>query len=75
MVLCFHPDDPPAEELHGLARVLTSVDNLDRAVNIADSPNLKLELCLGAVPFRPNHPPKPTFRGAWRAPYLEMMRD
>ena len=49
VVICFHPDDPPAQELHGIARILTSVDNLERAVNIVDSPNLKLELCLGTV--------------------------
>ena len=49
VVLCFHPDDPPAQELHGIARILTSVDNLERAMNIVDSPNLKLELCLGTV--------------------------
>ena len=49
VILAFHPDDPPAQELHGIARILTSVDNLDRAVHIVDSPNLKLELCLGTV--------------------------
>jgi mannonate dehydratase len=49
VILCFHPDDPPAQELHGIGRILTSVDNLDRAVHIVDSPNLKLELCLGTV--------------------------
>ena len=49
VILCFHPDDPPAQELHGIARILTSVDNLDRAVHVVDSPNLKLELCLGSV--------------------------
>ncbi len=49
VIICFHPDDPPAQELHGIARILTSVDNLDRAVHIVDSPNLKLELCLGTV--------------------------
>ncbi len=49
VVLCFHPDDPPAQELHGIARILTSVDNLERAVNLVDSPNLKLELCLGTI--------------------------
>ena len=49
VVLCFHPDDPPAQELHGIGRILTSVDNLDRAVHIVDSKHLKLELCLGTV--------------------------
>jgi mannonate dehydratase len=49
VVLCFHPDDPPPKELHGIARILNTVDNLERAVTIVDSPNLKLELCLGSV--------------------------
>lgn len=49
VIISFHPDDPPAHELHGIARILTSVDNLERAMNIVDSPNLKLELCLGTV--------------------------
>lgn len=45
----FHPDDPPAEELHGVARILTSVDALVRAATIVDSPALGIELCLGTV--------------------------
>jgi mannonate dehydratase len=45
----FHPDDPPAAELHGVARILTSVDALERAATVVDSPALGVELCLGTV--------------------------
>lgn len=45
----FHPDDPPAGDLHGVARILTSVDAMERAATIVDSPALGVELCLGTV--------------------------
>ena len=51
VVICFHPDDPPAQELHGIARILTSVDNLERAMNIVDSPNLKFQYATGVLIF------------------------
>lgn len=47
--VCVHPDDPPAEELDGVARILTDVDALERAATVVDSPALGIELCLGTV--------------------------
>lgn len=47
--LAFHPDDPPIETAGGMARILTSVDALDRALQLADSPAMGLDLCLGTI--------------------------
>ncbi len=47
--IAFHPDDPPLAELDGVARILRSVDALERAVSIVDSEALGLDLCLGTV--------------------------
>lgn len=49
VVLAFHPDDPPVEELHGVAHILRSVDALVRAATVVDSSHLASELCLGTV--------------------------
>ena len=49
VVIAFHPDDPPVDELHGVAHILRTVDALVRAATIVDSPNLMSELCLGTV--------------------------
>jgi mannonate dehydratase len=43
-----HPDDPPAVELGGIPRcVLGTYDGFVRALEIADSPNVGVCLCLG----------------------------
>jgi mannonate dehydratase len=47
--ICFHPDDPPAAGLHGVARILTTVNALERAATVVDSDALGTELCLGTV--------------------------
>jgi mannonate dehydratase len=49
--LACHPHDPgvPAAGLHGVARVLGTVDGLKRFVGIAPSPYHGLNLCLGTV--------------------------
>jgi mannonate dehydratase len=49
--LACHPQDPgvPAAGLHGVARVLGTVEGLKRFVDIAPSPYHGLNLCLGTV--------------------------
>ena len=43
--LALHPDDPP-RDLGGVARIMTSADNIDRAINgIVKSPNLGITMC------------------------------
>ena len=49
--LACHPHDPgvPAAGLHGVARILGTVEGLKRFVDIAPSPYHGLNLCLGTV--------------------------
>ena len=42
-----HPDDPPVAELAGVPRCFFSFDSYKRALEIADSPNIGLCLCVG----------------------------
>jgi mannonate dehydratase len=43
-----HPDDPPVPELGGVPRcIFSSFDGYRRALDIADSPNLGICLCVG----------------------------
>lgn len=45
--LALHPDDPPVEELGGVARLFRNFTNFKRAMEDADSPAWGLDLCLG----------------------------
>lgn len=47
--IALHPDDPPVPALDGVARILRDVDGLERALAIADSPAVGLNLCLGTI--------------------------
>ena len=47
--LALHPDDPPVPMVDGEARIFYTVDNLQRAIDIADSPYFGLNLCLGCM--------------------------
>lgn len=48
--LAQHPDDPPVEEIDGVARLFTSPENFIRAEQIAaGSPAWGLDLCLGTT--------------------------
>jgi mannonate dehydratase len=43
-----HPDDPPMPTLGGVARIIAHFEGYRRAVEIADSPNFGLCLCVGS---------------------------
>ncbi len=43
--LALHPDDPPLDALGGVSRIMTSFENIKRAVNIVKSPNLGVTMC------------------------------
>lgn len=50
--MAIHPDDPPFD-IFGLPRIITNKENLERFINLYDSPNNGLTMCsgsLGAVP-------------------------
>ena len=42
-----HPDDPPVDMLGGVARIFRNFDGFERAIQIADSENFGLCLCIG----------------------------
>jgi mannonate dehydratase len=45
--MCMHPDDPPLLQLLGRARIMNSVDNFERLVNIVPSPSNAICFCQG----------------------------
>lgn len=45
--ICLHPNDPPADSLMGLATLISSHKDYERAFEIADSDYLGMELCCG----------------------------
>ena len=47
VLLALHPDDPPIPMVRGIARILTSADNLERAINLYKNPVNGLTLCQG----------------------------
>ncbi|SKC86420.1 mannonate dehydratase [Maledivibacter halophilus] len=46
--MAIHPDDPPWS-IFGLPRIITNKDNLERFINLVDSPNNGLTLCSGSL--------------------------
>ena len=47
--LALHPDDPPVSPIRGVARILTSVEALQRALSLSDSPRHRLTFCQGTI--------------------------
>ncbi|MEO6317070.1 MAG: mannonate dehydratase [Chitinophagaceae bacterium] len=45
--LSLHPDDPQVDSLKGISRIMTSVENFDRMLNIVPSKYSGLTLCQG----------------------------
>lgn len=45
--LAMHPDDPPLSPLRGVARIMRSVENYDRLLNLMPSPVNGITLCQG----------------------------
>lgn len=44
-----HQDDPPAEYLRGIGRLLTNHDNMQKLIDLVPSPNNGLEFCQGTI--------------------------
>ena len=53
VTLAAHPDDPPAPQLRGTARLVNQADKYDRLLSIVDSPANALEFCLGSLQEMP----------------------
>jgi len=47
--LALHPDDPPISPIRGIARIITSVDALKRAIELVPSEWNGLTFCQGAI--------------------------
>lgn len=52
--MAMHPDDPPWS-IFGLPRIITSKENLDRFINLVDSPYNGLTLCSGSLGVTPDN--------------------
>lgn len=47
VLIGIHPDDPPLSPLGGVARIFSTFEGYQRALAIADSPNVGVCLCVG----------------------------
>jgi len=47
--LALHPDDPPRSPVRGVPRLVTSVENYERVLDLHDSPNHGVAFCQGTV--------------------------
>ncbi|MBZ0294400.1 MAG: mannonate dehydratase [Anaerolineae bacterium] len=45
--LAMHPDDPPMSPVRGVGRIMTSVDNFQRLIDLYPSPNNGITFCQG----------------------------
>jgi mannonate dehydratase len=42
-----HPDDPQVDSIRGISRIMTTVENFNRMLNIVKSPSNGITLCQG----------------------------
>ncbi|MGD9713383.1 MAG: mannonate dehydratase [Thermomicrobiales bacterium] len=47
--LAVHPDDPPVSPIRGIGRILTSVDALQRVIDLVPSPHNGITFCQGSI--------------------------
>ena len=47
MKLAMHPDDPQVDSIKGISRIMTSVDNFKRLVDLVPSPSNGITMCQG----------------------------
>jgi mannonate dehydratase len=48
VLLALHPDDPPISPIRGVSRILTSPENMRRAIDLRPSPNNGVTFCQGS---------------------------
>ncbi len=70
--MAIHPDDPPWG-IFGLPRIITTERNLERLLNLVDSPSNGITLCTGSLGALPeNDLPKIAKRFAKRIPFAHL---
>lgn len=47
VLLAMHPDDPPLSPIRGLGRIMTSVENMQRLIDMVPSPSNGITFCQG----------------------------
>ena len=47
MKLAMHPDDPQVDSIKGISRIMTTVENFNRMVNLVKSPSNGITMCQG----------------------------
>ncbi len=47
VTMAMHPDDPPLQEMRGRARIMNSVENFEKLVNMVPSPSNAICFCQG----------------------------
>lgn len=52
--MAIHPDDPPWS-IFGLPRIITNKENLEKLINLVDSPNNGITLCSGSLGVNPDN--------------------
>jgi len=45
--LAMHPDDPPIDEIRGISRIMNSVENFNRMLDMVPSPSNGITMCQG----------------------------
>ncbi len=74
--LALHPDDPPISPIRGVGRILTSPDNLEKAIDLVPSSNNGLTFCQGSIATMNADIPKEIARfGARGAIHFVHFRD
>jgi mannonate dehydratase len=56
--LAMHPDDPPLSPLRGIGRIMRSIDNYQRLIELIPSPSNGVTLCQGNFGLMTNDLPK-----------------
>jgi mannonate dehydratase len=71
--LAMHPDDPPLSPIHGLGRIMRSIENYQRLIDLRPSPLNGVALCQGN--FSLMTPDLPAAHPAFRRPGQDFLRS
>ncbi len=67
--LAMHPDDPPLSPIHGLGRIMRSIENYQRLIDLRPSPVNGVALCQGNFSLMTADLPGPSGTSAARTRY------